>query len=70
LAQIAAAVDRGNVKHPKKVKLKNYILKFGLKKKIEEDKEVKTQNSKNFWKALVMGAKKRPLPKKVKQIQE
>ncbi|MHA1344989.1 MAG: hypothetical protein ACTSO3_01180 [Candidatus Heimdallarchaeaceae archaeon] len=79
MAHIAATIERGYVKHPKKVKLKNHLLDFNriqdksskpqLQKKKGLSKE-RMQKSKSFWKGLtgLIGKKKKTkLPKKVKQ---
>jgi hypothetical protein len=65
LAQIAAAVERGYVKNPKKIKLKDKILKFRSDAtKTKADKK-KIQQSKDFWKRTVnLSGKKRKLPVK------
>jgi len=61
LAQIAALICKTNAKHPEKIQLKDFILKFG-----EEDKEVKkktleeaTEASKRQWGFLLAASKKR-----------
>jgi len=56
LAQIAAEIRRGNVKKPRQVRLKDFILKFAKKKVVDTSKmnlEKRTTISKRFWKAVV-----------------
>ena len=71
LANIAASVDRGNVKHPRKIKLENYILKFHNRP--NQDSGDKMRRSKQHWLTLtgVIGnkknQKKKQLPNKKKE---
>ena len=65
LAQIAAQIERGQVKHPEKVTVQSKILKFTK----DGDKQVEAkngvQNSKNYWMALagIKGKKNGVRPK-------
>lgn len=52
LAQIAAEIRKGQVKNPKKVKVKDMILQFSIgrkQKKTPMDKEESINRSKAFW---------------------
>lgn len=55
LAQIAAEVRRGNVKRPEKIKLKDFILKFGGRKRKKRKMSLKERArvSKSWWRALL-----------------
>ena len=61
-AQIAAEIRRSWVKYKRKVKMKDFLIKFSFSKKTEkltaEDEEFKLQSSKNFWLGAVLGRKK------------
>lgn len=58
LANIAAQIEKGQVKYPQQVKLEHKLLKFTSAPKPEKrDKKRHIQNSKNYWMALC-GAKK------------
>ena len=67
MAQIAAEVVRGYVKHPRRVKFKNFLLEFSNRRKRAAGLDA--QQSKSAWLAItgVKGdkrhSKKRPLPK-------
>ena len=78
LAQIAAEICKGQVKKPKKIKLKNFLLDFSLKdskpKKVDpEEQKKRMTDSKRYWLGLtgVTGnkhlKKKRDLPKRKKK---
>jgi len=56
LAQIAAEIRRTISKHPKRIKLQDFLLKFRNDKKVNNSMlsvEERTKKSKSFWKALV-----------------
>lgn len=61
LAQVCAVIDRGQVKHPGKVKLKHYILKFVTDKDkaptAELTPEQAAEMSKARWGAVLKGVK-------------
>ena len=52
-AMVAAEIRKGNVKNPRSVKMKDFILDFSGKKKEEEHQalslEERTARSKGFW---------------------
>ena len=53
-AQIAAEIRRGNVKHPRKVKTKDFILKFQIGPKKDKRSFVeRLAASKRYWLGLV-----------------
>jgi len=53
-AQIAAEIRRNGVKHPAKVRLKDFLLKFEDKtcSKKKLNKEEQTKRDKSFWKSV------------------
>lgn len=73
LAQIAAEIVRGNVKHPKKIKLKNLLLDFTAKGRTRQTDEQRLQRSKDHWLGItgLRGdkklRKKQPVPKSKKK---
>lgn len=61
LAQIATQVTRSVVKEPRKVSIKDFLIKF-----IEDGKETKADKSKSVWMSI-MGFGKKYLPPKGKK---
>lgn len=61
LAQIAAQIERGQVKHPSRVTVQSKILSFTSTKRTE-DKAAKIHTSKNFWLGSMGVRGKRKLP--------
>ena len=56
LAQIAAEIRRSFCKHPKKVRLQDFLLKFKnkvIRKKKKMTKEERTKIAKSWWGALM-----------------
>jgi len=70
LAQIAAEIVRGQVKKPKKIKLKDFLLDF-KKEKAEPSKE-QMQRSKKFWLGAVgvIGKKQNRQKRTVPKVKE
>ena len=62
-AQIAAEVRRSWVKDKKRIKVKDFLIKFSLAKKSEklnaEEKELQLNKSKSFWMGLVSLGKRK-----------
>jgi len=62
LAQIAAEIRRGNVKQPRQIRVKDFILEF-KREKVRDTRglslEDRTSISKRFWKAVVGFTQKR-----------
>lgn len=59
MAQIAAEVRRSFVKHPNKVRAKDFLMKFELKNPVSKNEENvdKMARSKTFWSMLLSGRK-------------
>ena len=52
-AQMSSEIRRSFVKHPKKVKLKDFLINFTFNKPPDNlSPEIKIQRSKSFWRAL------------------
>ena len=59
LAQIAAQVERANVKNPSSVTIKKKLLKFVAESKGQpQTGEERIQTSKNFWKGITGAGRK------------